>query len=106
MFISSPAAQDPSVALAPSRMTNELAVLVVQTNASVTSRGFLANVDSARHPRAKRKRSEGSCAADKYKNLSFNTNHHPDKSKFEAIINIKKKSSYILILIIDFFFGV
>ena len=45
--------------------------------------------EPAHHPRAKRKRSEGSCAADKYKNLSFNTNHHPDKSKFKH----KKRAS-------------
>ena len=45
--------QDPSVTWTPSRMT----------------RGFNAIKGSARHPQTKRKRSEGSCAADK---LGFN----------------------------------
>ena len=48
-----------------SRMTNELALLVVLTNASVTSRGFNVSKGSARYSRAKcRALSEESCAAD------------------------------------------
>ena len=75
-----------------SRMTNELTLLVVQTNASVTSRGTLARVKPARHSRAKcSARSEESCAEQILRNLfaPLNPNlyipYHISQQKFEKV---------------------
>ena len=68
-----------------SRMTNELTLLVVQTNASVTSRGTLAHFEPARHSRAKcSARSEESCAEHIHRNLFSNSPINPNLSTFQA----------------------
>ena len=92
-----------------SRMTNELALLVVQTNASVTSRGLFAHFEPARHSRAKcSARSEESCAEYKLY-LKFNSPTNPNLALntkgTERKVSLKRFHSPIDAFLFGFIFG-